>query len=219
MAGIGTISEYKATYRPSMSTGIVSDATITFALNAVNDFLKRYTGRVFDSNEFIETYSGNDSGTLILRNTPIYAITSIKAVYSDGSTYTLNSHDYRFSTETGVVQRINSQTRVVTMDSFGAIQEPNVGTFPSFKDGFLNYLVEYVGGYDTGTTVTSYAVPIDLKLSVYRCVDDVLGLIGVRGSGDLGSDSKDKRTLNQRWGERFLQYRHMGASAIDANVM
>lgn len=216
---VGTITEYKTIYRPALaqisstnSASVCSDSTITFALNAVNDFLSRFTGRSFDSNEFIESYSGFDSGVLFLRNTPVSAITSITAVYNDGTTDVLDSSCYRFAPETGEVRLLGATPRAGAIDSFGTLEEPTFGIFPNFKEGFLNYTVDYAGGYDTsGTSITGFSVPYDLLFAVYSSMDDILGSIGVRGAGE--TDSKD---MYSRWAERFLPYRHMGSVLSDA---
>lgn len=163
-----TTSEYKTYAGVSGST---NDARYATLISAAEAYIKRYTGRSFESATFTHTFDGSGGESLQLREWPVTSITSVTQIYDDGTTQVLDASTYRFdgTTNNGILYRVF--TGRGRFGAYNAAQfgrwEP--GPFQRFGNGYVwdmgyqNYRVVYVAGYTT--------IPDELKLLVWKIVD------------------------------------------------
>lgn len=165
-----TIDEYKAWNAGHGS----SDAQLTTLLSVATAVLQRYCGRdSFEAADYTEALDGTGTEALIVRNSPINSITSIKTVSDDGTAGTAwDSSTYRAASDgSGVIHRLpyGRPTRV-RADDYGTVRTDTYEAAAVFPEGRENIQVVYNGGYAT--------VPDDLKWAVWMIMDD---LIAARG--------------------------------------
>lgn len=138
----------------------------------------------FDSTSYTDQlYDGTGTPTLILRNAPITAVSSIeiRSGLADATPTTLESNTYIAETDrSGLIHRLGSGPLEVWERAPWATPEP------IWPTGRLNVLVTYTAGY------TSQTMPADLKQAMYRLVDALRarrGRDGTLQSESLGSYS------------------------------
>lgn len=118
-----------------------------------------------------EVYDGNDSDTLVLKNTPITAVSAVKvrSGLADATPETLDTNTYVF--EGRLLRRLSdSDLYWESPVGFRLNAAATVVSAAKWPAGFQNVLVTYTAGY------TSF--PADLQLAMYRLVDSLLARIG-----------------------------------------
>ena len=189
MALIST-SEYKA-YAGISGTG--DDTAIGVYVNIANAWIARMCGRTFESATYTEYYDGDGTDTLVLKNTPITSITSIKFRNADDTLDTaLSSTLYRVDLATGVIKLLGS-TRVWGYDDTSSGLPATELVYSSrFTEGHQNWQVVYVGGYAT--------IPDDLKYAAYLTVDLLFnnrGQAGMFNAESIGQYSYQRASRDQ----------------------
>lgn len=137
-----------------------SDARLELLIDSVSDRIERLCGRQFVARAYTTRVSGAGTDWLILPNRPVNSITSIAYVTgagSDESTTLIESTDYRFEAETGIVSRCVGGILWDTSEDRGDDGR-------AFAEGFKNYEVVYSAGY------ASTSIPADLKLIALEMV-------------------------------------------------
>ena len=151
---IGTIADIKTLLGISVST---YDDVLTLLLNAAEARLKKFTGRIFEVDDYTETYDGSDlySGrvstlifNLYLDNWPINTVSSL----AQNGTTIIAAVAY---SDTGY--RIYG-----TEEEDGRIHYTG-----GFVRGLKNIAITYNGGY------SSDDMPEDLKMSLYQLVSQI----------------------------------------------
>lgn len=176
------------------------DTLIQTLIDGAQAQVERWCDRAFDTGTFTQTYNGEGSETIILRNTPITSITSITRIYPDGDTSVVDSDDYRCELETGVVKFTNATRGRVLMDSYGEVDVYNWGVAPQFTEGHQNVRVVYVGGYGT--------MPKDLVSAMYMYVDSLYSETYAVGGSPTAFQSEtlgDYSYTNAAPASRFIQ--------------
>lgn len=159
-----TIAEYKV---HAGITGTGEDALLTVLLGVVSAQIRRACGRNltngFESTSRTETYDGNDTDRLQLKEWPITSITSVSQIDDAGTSTALAATEYRIDADPGHLFRIGAVSGRFPRDSFGEPVGPEFGTYPCWTAGCQNWSIVYTGGYST--------IPDDLKNAVWRLMD------------------------------------------------
>lgn len=131
--------------------GIVDDnddALIERLILAAQDRMEREAERSpggFESQEFVEQVDGSDTDNLVVKNTPITAVSKIDFILHGGSKTEVDSDSYRFSeNEIRIIISRRDVARLVRTANVGV----EFGHTDAFDLGFQNYEVTYTGGYD-----------------------------------------------------------------------
>lgn len=130
------------------ATGTESDAILCTFINSMSQWVLDFLGRSLLSKTYTEYYHGNGTDTLILRNRPITAITSIHIDSLRGwaaDTAVTVADDVIQSKEAGIIRLWNNQC--------------------SFPRGMANVKVVYTAGY----TLTT--MPHGIRQAVRRILD------------------------------------------------
>lgn len=161
-------------------TDTQSDTFLTTLLNRAEAMIESWCNRPagWITATFTERFDGECHGRVVLLNTPVTSITSVK-VFTDNSTATtLSSTVYRSDSTTGILSFIDAANELYDVGYDWPI-------FPAaFPSGFRNGQVIYVGGY------ASSAIPLDLQ---QIAVDVASELYRMRGA----SRSLKSETLGQ----------------------
>lgn len=166
---IATTANYKTYAGITASTW---DAQLGVIIPAVQAEMERYCGRVFDTASYTEYHDGCFANQLVLKNTPITALTSVALVGTDGTESTVDSTTYTYDADSGVVSFKRVSRGLVTVDDWGYPENYGSGESPNFGAGFRNVKVVYTAGYSSGT------MPADLKMALYRLVDSAFKNVG-----------------------------------------
>lgn len=181
-------------YRQNLgATDANRDARINAILRYVVAWAEKFCGRPLVATavtSVTETLDGMGTELIVVKNTPVVALTSVSVIDSTGTSTTLSSTYYRCENSTGVISMIGSDLTTY-IDASAA---PNVVQAPAFPRGYQNVSVVYTYGQ------TAYAaIPDDIKYAVFRAADRGLGLVGVRdaNSGNRTDDDQQEfmRTL------------------------
>ena len=168
---IVTLSEYKA-YREIDSGDTQYDSRLSPLIAGVNTEIERYCGRTFALSTYTEKLNGKGTDTVIVSNTPLNSVTSVKLLFGDGTSYTYPSSSYTFEAATGVIRLASDY--FLTDIRFSGPEESRLSALPNFPDGLQNIEVVYSGGYS--------AAPDDLKMAAFRLIDFQSNAIGIRDS-------------------------------------
>lgn len=101
------------------------DYALGSLLERATSFIENQCNRIFEATSLEETYDGDGTDTLHLRNYPVSSISKIEN-YNDGSWGKVDSSDYRLDSTSG---------RVLKKSGL-------------WSDGFNNYKVNYTAGFD-----------------------------------------------------------------------
>lgn len=146
------------------------DAQLAILIPAVQAMIERYCNRIFESATYTEYKDGDRSDTLVLKNGPVTAITSVKLVDPSGSVTVLSTYDpsaYAFETLTNKLVLNNSyDARWIADDRGSTWADTRMGKYPNWPYGFQNIQVIYTGGYTS--------IPADLQLAMYEYLDIAL---------------------------------------------
>jgi hypothetical protein len=120
------------------------DGRLEMYINMATDFIENYCQRRFKTGNYVdEVYSGDGSDSLVLKNYPITALTSIQknTAYNNSSNWeTVSTEDYFYDSLSGVVE--------------------NIGRFTIGRN---NFKITYAGGYTT--------IPYDLQYACMVIVE------------------------------------------------
>ena len=175
------------------------DAIVGALIPTVQDKVERYLGTAIDSATFTdEAYDGDGSQELWLKNYPVTAVSAVKIVSDDGTTTTLASADYRWSSQGKIVRLPYYGGMLPTRDSWG---DPiGLGGGSVFPNGFQNVKVTYTAGYGT--------VPDDLQYAAFVMIDAMLAGQGVDIFAQQVAEGNENRVA--RSAEEALQiYRQL----------
>lgn len=137
-----TLANYKLYLKVSDTT---QDTNLTTLQSAVEKRVKEYLGRDLESATYTnELYDGNDSNELVLRQSPITAVTTI--AYYEG----LDSNDAE--TWTTLVQGSDYERKIISPRLVSVILD----TY-TFVLGSQNYRITYTAGYS--------AIPDDIQMA------------------------------------------------------
>lgn len=179
-----TASDYK-TYRGISDTSL--DAQLAVLIPIAQSRLESLCGRPsggFESATWTHDFDGKGGPSLFVRCWPVTSITSVSWRSSDGDLTALDSTTYWISDDARSVER-SGATVARGLTNPNSISDdfdmPLTGMYPAFFEGLKNYRVIYVGGY------ASNAIPAELKMAMYRMLDQMFADIGQ--AGDLKSES------------------------------
>jgi hypothetical protein len=168
---LATVANYKA-WAGINGTG--SDAAITLMLAQAEASVRRYAGRDmtngFESANRTETYNGDGSAVLQLREWPITTLTSVEERDRAGTWTTLDADEYRVDTRTGQLYRLGATWGRIVSDFVGGGNNPSFGVSPSWSADPASVRVTYTGGYTT--------IPADIVAVVYMLIDYKLANAG-----------------------------------------
>lgn len=163
---ITTKAEYK-THRGIADTNY--DDLVDAYIPAIQQRLERYCGRLFDSAERTEKYSGTGTQVLVVRNGPVTAISSVVVAYGTSSTTLTANTEYRAAEgNSNWIYRLpfNDDIGLVGADSDGFPSSRSRSVGPVWPKGHENITVTYTGGFTT--------IPDDLKALVWVMLDDAI---------------------------------------------
>jgi hypothetical protein len=168
---LATVANYKA-WAGINGTG--SDAAITLMLAQAEASVRRYAGRDmtngFESANRTETYNGDGSAVLQLREWPITTLTSVEERDRAGTWTTLDADEYRVDTRTGQLYRLGATWGRIVSDFIGGGNNPAFGVSPAWSADPASVRVTYTGGYTT--------IPADIVAVVYMLIDYKLANAG-----------------------------------------
>ena len=168
---LATVANYKA-WAGINGTG--SDAAITLMLAQAEASVRRYAGRDmtngFESANRTETYNGDGSAVLQLREWPITTLTTVEERDRAGTWTTLDADEYRVDTRTGQLYRLGATWGRIVSDFVGGGNNPAFGVSPSWSADPASVRVTYTGGYTT--------IPADIVAVVYMLIDYKLANAG-----------------------------------------
>lgn len=150
------------------------DARINAMLRYVVAWAEKFCGRPLVATavtSVTEILDGMGTELIVVKNTPVVALTSVSTIDDAGTTTALTAGTYRIENATGVISMIGSDLTTY-IDASAA---PNVITSPAFPRGHQNVQVVYTYGQ------TAYAnIPDDIKYAVFKAADRALAAVGVR---------------------------------------
>jgi hypothetical protein len=168
---LATVANYKA-WAGINGTG--SDAAITLMLAQAEASVRRYAGRDmtngFESANRTETYNGDGSAVLQLREWPITTLTTVEERDRAGTWTTLDADEYRVDTRTGQLYRLGATWGRIVSDFVGGGNNPSFGVSPAWSADPASVRVTYTGGYST--------IPADIVAVVYMLIDYKLANAG-----------------------------------------
>jgi hypothetical protein len=168
---LATVANYKA-WAGINGTG--SDAAITLMLAQAEASVRRYAGRDmtngFESAARTETYNGDGSAVLQLREWPITTLTTVEERDRAGTWTTLDADEYRVDTRTGQLYRLGATWGRIVSDFVGGGNNPAFGVSPAWSADPASVRVTYTGGYTT--------IPADIVAVVYMLIDYKLANAG-----------------------------------------
>jgi hypothetical protein len=168
---LATVANYKA-WAGINGTG--SDAAITLMLAQAEAMVRRYAGRDmtngFESSNRTETYNGDGSAVLQLREWPITTLTTVEERDRAGTWTTLDADEYRVDTRTGQLYRLGATWGRIVSDFVGGGNNPSFGVSPAWSADPASVRVTYTGGYTT--------IPADIVAVVYLLIDHKLANAG-----------------------------------------
>jgi hypothetical protein len=168
---LATVANYKA-WAGINGTG--SDAAITLMLAQAEASVRRYAGRDmtngFESANRTETYNGDGSAVLQLREWPITTLTTVEERDRAGTWTTLDADEYRVDTRTGQLYRLGATWGRIVSDFIGGGNNPAFGVDPAWSADPASVRVTYTGGYST--------IPADIVAVVYMLIDYKLANAG-----------------------------------------
>jgi hypothetical protein len=168
---LATVANYKA-WAGINGTG--SDAAITLMLAQAEASVRRYAGRDmtngFESANRTETYNGDGSAVLQLREWPITTLTTVEERDRAGTWTTLDADEYRVDTRTGQLYRLGATWGRIVSDFVGGGKNPAFGVSPAWSADPASVRVTYTGGYST--------IPADIVAVVYMLIDYKLANAG-----------------------------------------
>ena len=126
-----------------------NDDILTFYIKAATERIELMTGRSeggFVNGTFTEDFDGSDTDTYVVRNPPIESITSLNSMAQDGTLTVIDSTTYRHTSTTGEI-RLDGSARGLVRARRGDVGL-EFGHSSFFDEGFKNFRVVYVGGYD-----------------------------------------------------------------------
>jgi hypothetical protein len=168
---LATVANYKA-WAGINGTG--SDAAITLMLAQAEASVRRYAGRDmtngFESANRTETYNGDGSAVLQLREWPITTLTTVEERDRAGTWTTLDADEYRVDTRTGQLYRLGATWGRIVSDFIGGGNNPAFGVSPAWSADPASVRVTYTGGYTT--------IPADIVAVVYMLIDYKLANAG-----------------------------------------
>jgi hypothetical protein len=168
---LATVANYKA-WAGINGTG--SDAAITLMLAQAEASVRRYAGRDmtngFESANRTETYNGDGSAVLQLREWPITTLTTVEERDRAGTWTTLDADEYRVDTRTGQLYRLGATWGRIVSDFVGGGNNPSFGVSPAWSADPASVRVTYTGGYTT--------IPADIVAVVYMLIDYKLANAG-----------------------------------------
>lgn len=129
-------------------TSTADDGIIKSLISSVSAWAQGYLNRNLVNTSYVEYYSGDGSCSLLLRNSPIIAVTSINidSLRVFGSSTLVASSNYLVKKSSGI------------LESFYLLG--------NWTPGSSNIKVSYSAGYVVGTTM-----PHDIRMAVRRIVD------------------------------------------------
>jgi hypothetical protein len=162
---ITTTTNWKAYRRIASST---YDTAVAAVIPSVQDEIERYISRKVESDDYIETVSGDGSPDLYVRNWPVTAITSVTHVSDGGVETTLAATDYRCIVGDDNRGHIRRLPYVPPQSGAGRYVDEwgTNGCRPVWQEGYGNYVVAYTGGYAT--------VPGDIEMAAWMLIDTKL---------------------------------------------
>jgi hypothetical protein len=168
---LATVANYKA-WAGINGTG--SDAAITLMLAQAEASVRRYAGRDmtngFESANRTETYNGDGSAVLQLREWPVTTLTTVEERDRAGTWTTLDADEYRVDTRTGQLYRLGATWGRIVSDFIGGGNNPAFGVSPAWSADPASVRVTYTGGYST--------IPADIVAVVYMLIDYKLANAG-----------------------------------------
>jgi hypothetical protein len=153
----------------------VLDLLLGYASAMIRTACERNNTNGFESTARTEYYNGADVYTLLLRERPITVLTSVGWLDDTGTETLLESTEYTYDADAGIVALQNAGTNRFTGGTWGMAGGWNTGLYsdtagyggwvesPSFANGTRNYKVVYTAGYAT--------IPPDLQMACARVVD------------------------------------------------
>jgi hypothetical protein len=136
--------------------------------------VRRYAGRDmtngFESANRTETYNGDGSAVLQLREWPITTLTTVEERDRAGTWTTLDADEYRVDTRTGQLYRLGATWGRIVSDFIGGGNNPAFGVSPAWSADPASVRVTYTGGYTT--------IPADIVAVVYMLIDYKLANAG-----------------------------------------
>jgi hypothetical protein len=133
-------------------------------LEAASTKVEQYCGRKFELQDYEEIKDGVGTNIMFMTVTPIYSVSEVAIIYSDGTETLYDSGDVRFDPQSGQIRFLAS----------GA-------TFPS---GLQNIRFTYEGGYDPiPDPVQEATIEVALQMAGQGCTSNDLA-IGAENAGD-----------------------------------
>lgn len=148
----------------------LSAARLTDLLAFATDWLESRCSRTLIQATMRETYDGDGSRSLVLKQFPVDSLTTVTITDDDGTEYDIATDQFRVNAVTGVM-----------------LFKPDADDdYTYFPEGFQNVAIVYVAGYET--------VPDDLQEAAIELMEQVVTLSpGVKGErlGDYAVTFRD----------------------------
>lgn len=138
----------------------------------------------FETATWTQDFDGRGGPTLFAPCWPVTSITSVSWRSADGDLTELDSDSYWIAADTRGIDRSGAQLLRGFADPNTLSDEGSptlTGAYPAFFEGFKNYRAVYVGGY------ASDAIPAELKMAMYRLIDQMIS--DTRQAGNIKSES------------------------------
>jgi uncharacterized phiE125 gp8 family phage protein len=189
-----TVEKVKRLLHTSSTT---DDDLITELINSCSAKIERLCNRQFLARAYTERMDGHDTHKLVVKHYPINEITAIYEVSGAGSeeeTELIADTIYRYDSETGIIELIAD----VWTSAFDT----------AFAAGFLNYEVQYNGGYAT--------IPDDVDMVCRELVVEAYNLskrdstLRSESLGDYSYTLADGLSLSESQLERMRPYMCLG---------
>jgi len=154
-------------------------------LEAASKMAESFCNRSFTAADFAEVRDGNGLVEMAVCNPPINTLTSVVLLLNDESTETLLTAEFRFDSESGLVQPIPTST----MSSVNGVGSR------CFPYGFKNITFNYNGGYAT--------IPDDLQEAVIQIAVALNAMRSLNSYNDPGMVSETLGDYSYKRGEVF----------------
>ena len=209
------LSEYKS------HSGIIVttyDTLITAKIAVAQSKAEAFCARKFDSASYTEYLNGNGTQSIVLKNTPITALTSVTLISSDNVETELDSDTYRYEAESGILRRTDGGVWARFPEDWAGLRISRFGRSNGFPQGYRNIKVVYTAGYTAAVeTSTAGNAPAALKQALYYIVSMELArarkgidhdpALTSASLGDLSLSWKGQAEVDKTWKELLLPYR------------